>query len=464
MESSAFREKTIKDITAIVGEAHVDSRPEEMVCYTYNAGGAAPSPYAPCLAVFPESVEQVSRILRYCFDNEISVVTRAQASGLSVNAIPESERCIILSTQRFTKIEIDPETLTAVVGAGAITSDIKDAAAKHGLLYPPDPASFTFSSIGGNVATDAGGLQCVKYGTTKNYTAGMQIVLPNGEIIRTGGKCIKDVTGYNLTQLFTGSEGTLGVITEIILKLIPLPEGKKAMLAAFDDVENAARAVSQIMTSGVVPSIMEFMENTFIVAVEEFTKAGLPVQAAAMLLIEVDGDLSTLETQTAKIKAVCEKLGMVEFRQASTPEEAENIWLARRAALPALARVAKGRLGGDPAAPINRLADVVRILKDLGKKYGIKVGCQGHAGDGNVHPHFFFDNDEQKAIAAKARDEFHKAILTLGGTVSAEHGVGREKVKYMEAQLGKAQLEVMHNIKKAIDPKNIMNPGCMFGE
>lgn len=366
-------------IASFIGEKNMLTKQEDLVCYTYNAGGAAPSAFLPILVALPVTAEEVSKIVGFCNEHKISVVTRSQGSGLSVNAITESDYSIIISLQRMNSIIVEPEILMAVVGPGAITADIKKAAAAHSLMYPPDPASFTFSSIGGNVATDAGGLQCVKYGTTKSYVTGMQVVLASGEIIRAGGKCIKDVTGYNLTQLFTGSEGTLGVITEITLKLIPLPQAKRAMRVAFNNIENAAKAVSAIMTSGVVPSIMEFQEQTLIRAVEDYTHAGLPVDAGAMLLIEVDGDVSTLKPQVEVIRRVCEQLGMVDFHVAETAEEAEQLWVARRSGLPALARVAKGRLGGDPAVPINKLAQAVHMLFEVGKKHGIKVSCQGHA-------------------------------------------------------------------------------------
>lgn len=450
-------------IAAFIGEKNMLTKQEDLVCYTYNAGGAAPSAFLPILVALPVTAEEVSKIVGFCNEHKISVVTRSQGSGLSVNAITESDYSIIISLQRMNSIIVEPETLMAVVGPGAITADIKKAAAAHSLMYPPDPASFTFSSIGGNVATDAGGLQCVKYGTTKSYVTGMQVVLASGEIIRAGGKCIKDVTGYNLTQLFTGSEGTLGVITEITLKLIPLPQAKRAMRVAFNNIENAAKAVSAIMTSGVVPSIMEFQEQTLIRALEDYTHAGLPVDAGAMLLIEVDGDVSTLKPQVEVIRRVCEQLGMVDFHVAETAEEAEQLWVARRSGLPALARVAKGRLGGDPAVPINKLAQAVHMLFEVGKKHGIKVSCQGHAGDGNIHPHFFFNSDEEKKTAAKARSEFHYEIIKMGGTVSAEHGVGREKAPYITKQLGEAQVGAMRAIKKALDPNNILNPGCIFG-
>lgn len=450
-------------IASFIGEKNMLTKQEDLVCYTYNAGGAAPSAFLPILVALPVTAEEVSKIVGFCNEHKISVVTRSQGSGLSVNAITESDYSIIISLQRMNSIIVEPETLMTVVGPGAITADIKKAAAAHSLMYPPDPASFTFSSIGGNVATDAGGLQCVKYGTTKSYVTGMQVVLASGEIIRAGGKCIKDVTGYNLTQLFTGSEGTLGVITEITLKLIPLPQAKRAMRVAFNNIENAAKAVSAIMTSGVVPSIMEFQEQTLIRAVEDYTHAGLPVDAGAMLLIEVDGDVSTLKPQVEVIRRVCEQLGMVDFHVAETAEEAEQLWVARRSGLPALARVAKGRLGGDPAVPINKLAQAVHMLFEVGKKHGIKVSCQGHAGDGNIHPHFFFNSDEEKKTAAKARSEFHYEIIKMGGTVSAEHGVGREKAPYITKQLGEAQVGAMRAIKKALDPNNILNPGCIFG-
>ena len=457
------KEEVRERIGSFIGQDNILTKQEDLICYTYNAGGAAPSLYLPILVALPGTAEEVSKIAAFCNQHKISIVPRSQGSGLSINAIPESDSSIIISMQRMNAINVDPETLTAVAGPGAITSEIKKAAAIHGLMYPPDPASFAFSSIGGNVATDAGGLQCVKYGTTKNYVSGMQVVLANGEIIRAGGKCIKDVTGYNLTQLFTGSEGTLGVITEITLKLVPLPQAKRAIRVAFSKIENAAKAVSAIMTSGVVPSIMEFQEQTLIRAVEDYTHAGLPVDAGAMLLIEVDGDVSTLKPQADVIRQVCEQLGMIDFHVAETPEEAEQLWVARRSGLPALARVAKGRLGGDPAVPINKLAQAVHVLFEVGKKHNIKVSCQGHAGDGNIHPHFFFNSDEEKKIAAKARSEFHYEIIKMGGTVSAEHGVGREKSPYIVKQLGEAQVNAMRAIKNALDPNNILNPGCIFG-
>ena len=457
------KEEVRTHIASFIGEKNMLAKQEDLVCYTYNAGGAAPAPFLPILVALPVTAEEVSKIVGFCNEHKIAVVSRSQGSGLSVNAVPESDYSIIVSLQRMNSIIVEPETLLAVVGPGAITADIKKAAAAHSLMYPPDPASFTFSSIGGNVATDAGGLQCVKYGTTKSYVTGMQVVLASGEIIRAGGKCIKDVTGYNLTQLFTGSEGTLGVITEITLKLIPQPQAKRAMRVAFNNIENAAKAVSAIMTSGVVPSIMEFQEQTLIRAVEDYTHAGLPVDAGAMLLIEVDGEVSTLKPQVEVIRRVCEQLGMVDFHVAETAEEAEQLWVARRSGLPALARVAKGRLGGDPAVPINKLAMAVHTLFEVGKKHGIKVSCQGHAGDGNIHPHFFFNSDEEKKTAAKARSEFHYEIIKMGGTVSAEHGVGREKAPYITKQLGEAQVGAMRAIKKALDPNNILNPGCIFG-
>ncbi|MBG0776156.1 MAG: FAD-binding protein [Desulfovibrionaceae bacterium] len=454
----------VNKLRAIAGAGNVVSDREELVCYLFNARSRELSEHLPAAAVQPHSAEEVSEILRFANEHAIPVIPRGQGSCLSDNTTIMREQTIILSLSNFRKIEVDPQTLTAVVGPGAVTAEIKAAAAEHGLFYPPDPASFTYSTIGGNVATDAGGLQCVKYGTTKSYVAGLQVVLPNGEIIRCGGKCIKDVTGYNLTQLFVGSEGTLGVVTEIILKLIPQPEGKKAMLAAFADVDSAAGAISRIMVSGVVPSIMEFMDNPLIRAVEEATQSGFPVDAAAMLLIEVDGARNTLDDQANKIRAVCEELGAVHLHIAATDEEAKHVWDARRMSLSALYKKARHRLSGDPAAPIDRLGDELRKLQELGEKYGIIVGCYGHAGDGNVHPCILFDTDDERERAHKLRSEFHEFIISIGGTVSAEHGVGHEKIPYMERQLGKAQLKVMIDVKKAIDPKNIMNPGCMFGE
>jgi glycolate oxidase len=458
------RSHLIKAMTDIVGGRNLVTDEEELICYLYNAGPRQQSRFMPTAAVVPERTEQVVEILRYADTHKIPIIPRGQASGLSENTRIEQPDTIILSMTKFTKLEIDPETLTATVGAGVVTGDIKKAAAEHGLFYPPDPASYTYSTIGGNVSTDAGGLQCVKYGTTKSYVAGLTVVLPSGDVIRTGGKCIKDVTGYNLTQLITGSEGTLGVITEIILKLVPQPEGKKAMRVIFNDSEKAARAISSIMVSGVVPSTVEFMDNYFIRAVEEMLHAGFPMDAACMLLIEVDGPLNTLDGQTAVVANICNELGAVEIRTAGSNEEAEELWKARRLSLNALSRKAKSRLSGDPAAPVNLLPLCLAKLKELEKEYGIIITTYGHAGDGNLHPCFLFDSPEEREKAVKARNAFYEYVVTIGGTVSAEHGVGREKIKYIEQQLGKPQLALMAGIKKLFDPNNILNPGCVLGE
>jgi glycolate oxidase len=294
--------------------------------------------------------------------------------------------------------------------------------------------------------------------------AGLTVVLPSGDIIRTGGKCIKDVTGYNLTQLITGSEGTLGVITEIILKLVPQPEGRKAMRVIFNDLNKAARAISSIMVSGVVPSTMEFMDNYFIRAVEEMLNAGFPTDAACMLLIEVDGPLNTLDAQAEVVTGVCRDLDAVEVRIANSDREAEELWAARRLSLNALSRKAKSRLSGDPAAPINQLPQCLAKLKELEKEYGIVITTYGHAGDGNLHPCFLFNSPDEREKAMEARNAFYKYVVTIGGTVSAEHGVGREKIKYIEQQLGKPQLALMAGIKKVFDPNNILNPGWILGE
>lgn len=468
-ECAMDREVLIRQITDIVGKEHVVTEENDLIAYIFNAGPKAQlaefhSRHLPILAVQPETADQVSRILRIANENRIPVIPRGQASGLAENTriyLPDS---IILSMMRFKKLEVDPETLMAVAGPGVVTSKIKDAAAKFGLLYPPDPASFGYSTIGGNVATDAGGLQCVKYGTTKSYVSGLEVVLASGEIIRTGGKCVKDVTGYNLKQLFIGSEGTLGVITEVTLKLVPLPPAKKALLAVFGSIENAGAAVSKIMISGIVPSIMEFMDNTLIRAVEDLTKQGLPVDAGGMLLIEVDGDPEVLDRHAATIEKVCRDLGAIEIRIASTPEEINAVWEGRRVCLQALSRVSKYRMSGDPAAPINKLAEILHKLKELGELHNSKVAAYGHAGDGNIHPCFLYSNDEEYARACQVKDAFYEYILTIGGTASAEHGVGSEKIALMRKQLGETQFGIMRGLKKLMDPNGILNPGCLFGD
>ncbi len=458
------RTKLIEALTAIVGKDYVVTSEEELICYLYNAGPRQQSDFLPVAAVVPGNEQELAAVLRHANEHKIPVMPRGQASGLSENTRIQQPDSLVLSMTRFTKLEVDPATLTATVGAGVVTGEIKRKAAEYGLFYPPDPASFAYSTIGGNVGTDAGGLQCVKYGTTKSYVAGLTVVLASGEVIRTGGKCIKDVTGYNLTQLFVGSEGTLGIVTEIILKLIPQPEGKKAMRVIFNDLDNAAKAISSIMVSGVVPSIMEFMDNYFICAVEEVMHAGFPTDAACMLLIEVDGPLSTLDAQAEAVSRQCRELGAVDVHIADSAAEAEEIWAARRLSLNALSRKAKSRLSGDPAAPIDRLPQCLTKLKELEQQYGIIITSYGHAGDGNLHPCFLFNSPEERAKAVQARNDFYEYVVTIGGTVSAEHGVGREKIKYIAQQLGKPQLRMMAGIKKVFDPNNILNPGCILGE
>jgi len=457
------KEALVKSLQEIAGKEHVVFAEEDLVCYAFNARSRRMST-PPVAAVSPATAREVSQILALANEHGVPVMVQGRGSCLADNLTIERPGSLLLSMNRFLKLEIDPDTLTAVVGPGVITHDIKKAAERHGLFYPPDPASFTYCTIGGNVATDAGGLQCVKYGTTKQYVAGLEIVLPDGRIIRTGGKCIKDVAGYNLTQLFVGSEGTLGVVTEIILKLIPLPEGKKAMLVLFDNLENAARAISRIMISGVTPSVMEYMDEVIIDAVEDVAHLGFPSHAQAMLLIEVDGALSTLASQVEIVSDVCNRLGAIEIRVANSSKETENVWMARRICMQALTRKAKGRFSGDPAAPIDKLADCVLKVKDLGLKHSIITACYGHAGDGNMHPCFLFNNDAEKERARQASGEFYEFVVSIGGTVSAEHGIGHEKPHYMHLQFGDAQMDIMKGIKRLIDPMGIMNPGCLFDE
>ncbi|MHB1406174.1 MAG: FAD-binding oxidoreductase, partial [Desulfitobacteriaceae bacterium] len=374
--------------------------------------------------------------------------------------------CIILVLKRLNKIlELDRKNLIAVVEPGVVTGQLQNEVERVGLFYPPDPASLAVSTMGGNVAECAGGPRGVKYGVTRDYVIGLEVVLPTGEVINTGGRTIKNVTGYDMTKLFTGSEGTLGVITKIIVKLIPLPEAKNTMLAVFSEIDQASETVSEIIARGVVPTTLELLDNIYIRNIEEYAKVGLPIDAEAVLLIEVDGDKEILAKQIGKIEEICQRLGAVQIRIAQTKEEAEELWRARRSAFPAVSRVRPTIIGEDLTVPRSSIPAMVRQIREIAAKYNVMIAVLGHAGDGNLHATLLTDETDREewSRVEKAIDELFVAAVKLGGTLSGEHGIGRAKSKFITLQTGEVGLEIQRRIKQALDPNNILNPGVMFG-
>jgi glycolate oxidase len=463
-----LKREIVEELKGIVGEQHVCTSYEDLYCYTYDSSSVEVDLKKdfPGVVVFPASAEEISAILKLANREKIPVIPRGAGSNVSGGSVSVGD-CIVMVLQRLNRIlEIDTKNLVAVVEAGVITAQLQQEVEKLGLFYPPDPASLAYSTMGGNVAECAGGPRGVKYGVTRDYVLGLEVVLPTGEIINTGGRTMKNVTGYNMTQLFTGCEGTLGVITKITVKLLPLPEGKKTMMAVFSEIEQASEAVSEIIAGGIIPTTLELMDNLFIRNVEEYAHVGLPVDADALLLIEVDGDKEALDRQIGRIEEVCRSKGAVQLRVAGDEKEAAELWKARRASFAAVSRVRPTIIGEDATVPRSAIPEMVRRIREIAAKYRITIGILGHAGDGNLHATILTDERDREEMARveKAVDEIFMATLELQGTLSGEHGIGRAKSKFIELQLGKEGLEVQRRIKQALDPNNILNPGVMFGE
>jgi glycolate oxidase len=363
-------------------------------------------------------------------------------------------------------LEIDEENLTATVQPGVVTVELAKSVEAKGLFYPPDPGSMSISMIGGNINENSGGLRGLKYGVTRDYVIALEMVLANGDIIRTGGKLAKDVAGYDLTRLFVGSEGTLGVITEATLKLLPIPDTKKTMLALYQDLEAAARSVSKIIANKIIPTTLEFLDQPTLKVVEDYVKIGLPTDVQAVLLIEQDGPAEVVNRDLKKIEEVCKHENAVSVQIAATSQEAEALSMARRTALSALARLKPTTILEDATVPRSEVANMVKAINEIAKKYNLHICTFGHAGDGNLHPTCPTDarnHEEMERVEMAFAEIFDKAI-ELGGTITGEHGVGVMKAPYLEWKLGKAGIDAMKAIKEGLDPNNIMNPGKVFAK
>ncbi|MBV8581460.1 MAG: FAD-binding protein [Candidatus Eremiobacteraeota bacterium] len=419
----------------------------------------------PPLVVLPETVEQVSAVHRIATARRIPITPRAMGSGLSGGAVPLAGS-IVLGVARMDRIlEIDEIDRVAVVQAGVINAHLQAEVEKRGLFYPPDPSSLKQSAIGGNVAENAGGARCLKYGVTGDYVLALQVVLPDGTVIRTGGRTVKNVTGYDLRRLFTGAEGTLGTITEITLKLLAKPKHARAAMAVFDRIDDAAHAVTAVMASGVLPSAIELVDNLTMRCIEENSPIGLPLDADAILIFGVDGNYAgVLADELATIERLAREHGTREVRVAHDAAESERLWTARRSISPALARRRPNKLGEDVCIPPRAIAELVRRVRAIAAEHALEIPLFGHIGDGNLHPNILCDktNAEEMARVAVAARAIFEATVELGGTLSGEHGIGLLKKQFMELDLGPDTLAVMRKIKDALDPLGIMNPGKVF--
>jgi len=430
----------------------------------YSFDGTAVLNQLPAAVVFARSAGEVVALLQLATKERFPVVTRGSGTGLSGGSVP-SPGSVVLCLSRMNRIlELDPANLTLRAEPGVTTLQIAEAAAGVGLLYPPDPGSMKISTIGGNVAENSGGLRGLKYGVTRDYVMGLEVILADGSRIFTGNKCVKDVAGYSLKDLFIGSEGTLGVITEVMLKLIPAPAARKTLLALYDRMEDAAETVSAIIARKIIPCTLEFLDQVTINSVEDYVQIGLPRDAAAVLLIETDGHPAAVEDEAAAMAAIAREHGAREVKIAGDAAEAERLATARRAAFSSLARIAPTTILEDATVPRSELARMVRFCQDTADKHKLKIGTFGHMGDGNLHPTFLTNetNAEEMHRVELAMKEIFDFAISLGGTITGEHGVGLAKKAFLPDALGDMNLDIMRRVKTSFDPAGILNPGKIF--
>jgi len=454
--------KHIEALKSIVGDENLYHDKAHMIAYSYDATRER---YEPDAVVFPRDEADVSNVLKYCNEHRIAIVPRGAGSGFTGGSLPYSGGIVLALEKHMNKIlEIDLENMVAVVQPGVINMDLQRAVEAKGLFYPPDPASQEYSTIGGNVSENAGGMRAAKYGITKDYVMAIRAVRPNGDIIRAGKKTIKDVAGYNIAGILIASEGTLAVITEITLKLIAKPKLKKTAMGIFPSVERAMEAVYKTMASGVTPVAMEFLDNLTIRAVEEKYHKGLPTDAGAILITDVDGNLpEEINYQMDVIERVFMENGCTEFKKAKNDEEAADLWFARRNASPSITIYGSKKINEDITVPRSVLPELLRRINDVATKYNVKIPCFGHTGDGNVHTNVMVDGSDPKQleIGHKAIEEIFQITVDLGGTLSGEHGIGLSKAPYMHMAFTEEELNLFRDIKRAFDPNNILNPGKM---
>ncbi len=448
--------KKIRDILP----NRVSTEKEDLFCYGFDASSTQGIPSA---VVRPVNTEEVSEVAAFAFKHEASLIPRGAGSGMTGGAVPLNDS-IILSLEGMNRIlDIDEKNMVVTLEPGVINSHLQKKLEPMGLFYPPDPSSMEFCTIGGNVAENAGGPRALKYGVTRDYVLGLEMVLSDGRALSTGVKTHKGVVGYDLTRLIVGSEGTLGVITKIFLKVLPLPEEMITLLCTFSRLSMAAQAIPKITASGIIPRTLEFMDHEAIRAVESYKSVGLPLNVEALLLIEVDGPHSSVSEEAEKIASICTSLnGSVSV--ADDIFARQRLWEARRAVSPALYRISPTKINEDIVVPRGKIPEMIQILTDIAEKYNLKIVNFGHAGDGNIHVNIMTDknNKEEYQKATGAVKDIFEATLKLGGTISGEHGIGLTKARYVEMELSQVSIGLMKAIKTVFDPKGIINPGKMF--
>jgi glycolate oxidase len=456
VSSAVFRE-----IQDIIGKANCKRDREDLICYSYDA---ISRDRFPDLVVFPGDTREVAEIMKIATRERIPVVPRGSGSGTTGGSLAVNGGIVMVMT-RFSKIiHIDPDNFIARVEPGVITGDFHREVERLGLFYPPDPSSSEFSTLGGNLAECAGGPRAVKYGVTRDYVLGLKAVLPDGNVIRTGVQTAKGVVGYDLTRLITGSEGTLAVVTEMTLKLLPLPQSVRTLSSAFASMDTAAVTVTDVIRSGIIPRSVEYLDKASIQCARSYSDIPVPEGAEALLIIETDGTPESAETEIRVLAGICERNGALEIRTANTPEERNSLWAARKAVSPALYMFGPDKINEDIVVPRSRIPEMVKRIEGLRCETGLTMVTFGHAGDGNMHVNIMLDkkNESERDRAEKAVRRIFEDTLALGGTLSGEHGVGITKSDYISMEIGGVELDLMKRIKQAFDPYTILNPGKIF--
>jgi len=450
-----------KKFEAVVSPERLRTSKEDLLSYAYDAYVAE---FLPEAVLFPQSTEEVAGIMKVASEHRIPVTPRGAGSGLMAGALAKKGGIVICFTMMNRILEINTANRYAIVEPGVVISEFQREVEKRNLFYPPDPGSATVATMGGAAMMNAGGMRGVKYGVTRDYLMGMEIVLPSGEIMNIGSRTSKDVTGYDLTRLICGSEGTLALATQIIVRLLPKPKAKRTLQAIYNRIDDAGTTVAKIIEAGIIPATLELMDRMAIRAIEEFLHLGLPIDAEAVLLIDVDGDPDAVEKEAQTIADFCKMQGARDVRISQSEKENEQLWTGRRAAFGAVARLRPTCVIEDATVPVSYLTAAIKKVLEITARHRVQVVVLAHAGDGNLHPLILCDlrDREEMERVEKAMDEIVDYALSVGGTLSGEHGIGIAKAKYLPRQISPTALRMMKAIKKTFDPLGILNPGSFL--
>ncbi len=449
-------------IRQIVFDGKVLSEPGDLYCYSYDATRMS---FLPDLVVEPTTAAQVADVVRAAMEEGVPVVPRGAATCTTGGPLPVSGGIVLSLTLMNRILEMNPDSRLAVVEPGVVNGDLQATAEPYGLFFPPDPSSFRVSTVGGNIAECAGGPRCLKYGVTKDFVQGLEVVLPDGRLVDTGPYGYLRWPESALIGLVVGSEGTLGIVTKAYLKLLPIPTARKSLAATMHRIEQVGEAVHEIFSAGLVPAKLEFMDGFAMRLVDDFNKVGLDREAAALLLVEVDGDREGVDEEVAQIESICHKVGVKRLQAAQSIQEEEALWRMRGMLSPTVSRAADIKINEDVVVPRGKLAEALRLIEELARRHGLRVVNYGHAGDGNLHTSFLVDDDpEQKRRAEEAVSELFRLVLRLGGSVTGEHGIGLTKVKYLAWEIGEEGAAAMRKVRDAFDPRTLMNPYKIFLE